>query len=134
MHSIVAAHIGFHDQAYHYFQKSLTIDLYSTNPPASGGTFIGGIHTAACGIAWQMVVFGFAGVDVEEDGLHCDPHMPEEWNSVQFTLVYRGKSCIFTLSANSIKVDAALSNDEALKIKIKDTHYSIEPGKSVTHS
>src|SRR6056297_3056673 len=60
VHSIVASQIGFPDQAYHYFQKSLTIDLYSTNPPASGGTFIGGIHTAACGIAWQMVVFGFA--------------------------------------------------------------------------
>ncbi|MFW6274349.1 MAG: glycosyl hydrolase family 65 protein [Spirochaetota bacterium] len=134
VHSIVAARIGFYDQAYHYFQKSLTIDLYSTNPPASGGTFIGGIHTAACGIAWQMVVFGFAGIEVGEDGLHCNPHIPREWSSAQFTLHYRGKSCIFTITPDSVKVDAALSNAEPLKIRILGKNYSIEPGQTLTHS
>jgi kojibiose phosphorylase len=133
-HSIVAARIGFPDQAYHYFQKSLTIDLYSTNPPASGGTFIGGIHTAACGIAWQMVVFGFAGIEVGEDGLHCDPHIPPEWNSTQFSLQYHGQDCIFTITPKTVKVDAALSNDAPVDIQIRDTRYRIAPGQSVTHT
>lgn len=134
VHSIVAARIGFPDQAYHYFQKSLTIDLYSTNPPASGGTFIGGIHTAACGIAWQMVVFGFAGIEVGEDGLHCDPHIPQEWNSTQFSLQYHGQDCIFTITPETVKVNAALSNAAPVDLKIRDTRYRIAPGQSVTHT
>ncbi len=134
VHSIVASQIGFPDQAYHYFQKSLTIDLYSTNPPASGGTFIGGIHTAACGIAWQMVVFGFAGIEANDKGIFCKPHIPRQWNSVQFTLHYRGQSCLITLTSDSVKVDAAYSNSAPVPFKIKNRQYSIEAGNTVTHS
>src|SRR6056297_1377643 len=98
VHSIVASRIGFYDQAYRYFQESLCIDLFSTNPPASGGTFIGGNHTAACGIAWQMVVFGFSGIVFTDGGILCKPHLPHERSSVQFTLHYRGQSCLVSLT------------------------------------
>jgi 1,2-alpha-glucosylglycerol phosphorylase len=134
VHSIVAARIGFKNQAYRYFQKSLTVDLYSINPPASGGTFIGGIHTAACGIAWQMVVFGFAGIEIGETGLRCDPHIPPEWNSTQFTLHYHRQNCIFTITPKTVKVDAALSNDAPLEVQIRGTQYRIDPGQSITHT
>src|SRR6056297_4255072 len=134
VHSIVASQIGIPDQAYHYFQKSLTIDLYSTNPPASGGTFIGGIHTAACGIAWQMVVFGFAGIEVDDQGIHCRPHVPQQWSSVQFTLHYRGLSCVVTLTAGEVRVDAAHSNQGELPFHVGEQKFMIQPGASISRS
>jgi kojibiose phosphorylase len=50
------------DRAYEYFHKGAGIDLYNASKKVfSGGTFLGGIHTAAAGGVWQMIVQGFAG-------------------------------------------------------------------------
>ncbi|MFO7731944.1 MAG: glycosyl hydrolase family 65 protein [Spirochaetia bacterium] len=134
VHSIVAARIGFYDQAYSYFRQSLSIDLFSTNPPASGGTFIGGIHTAACGIAWQMVVFGFAGIVFTDQGILCNPQIPQEWSSMQFSLHYRGQSCLVSITADSVKLDAAPSNQKALPFQVLEQKYQVQPGESISHS
>jgi len=132
VHSMVAARIGLAEQAYSYFLQSLTIDLYNTNPPASGGTFIGGIHTAACGIAWQMVVLGFAGVSVTGEGFSCDPRLPAQWSRVQFPFVYLGQEFLFTLTHDSIRIESIYSNTKTIQIRIKDEVYSIKPGSSRT--
>lgn len=128
VHSMVAARIGLAEQAYSYFRQSLTIDLYNTNPPASGGTFIGGIHTAACGIAWQMVVLGFAGVSVTEEGFSCDPRLPAQWSRVQFPFVYLGQEFLFTLTHGSIRIESIYSNTQTVQIRIRSEEYRLDPG------
>ncbi len=132
VHSIVAARIGLAGQAYSYFRQSLTIDLYNTNPPASGGTFIGGIHTAACGISWQMVVLGFAGVSVTEEGLACEPQLPVQWSRVQFPFVYLGQEFLFTLTSETIRVESIRSNSRPVQIRIQGEIHRIEPGETRT--
>ena len=45
------------------------------------------IHAANAGGVWQTVVFGFAGVNMDDDGvLSITPHMPHEWSSLTFRL------------------------------------------------
>ncbi|MFO8065923.1 MAG: glycosyl hydrolase family 65 protein [Spirochaetia bacterium] len=90
VYGTVASWIGYTERAREYFVKSCSVDLFNTNKSVSGGTFIGGIHTAACGAAWQMVVFGFAGFELDGSTLRFRPDLPPQWDSVSFFLEIRG--------------------------------------------
>jgi 1,2-alpha-glucosylglycerol phosphorylase len=131
VHSIVAARIDHKRQAYSYFHRSCTIDLYNTNPPISGGTFIGGIHTAACGIAWQMIAFGFAGFRTEEDRIRFEPNLPEEWVSIEFSLIYRRQSLLVRLERTRLTVKSLETNSGDVAVKIGKKAYTLSPGSSV---
>ncbi|MEA1883341.1 MAG: hypothetical protein U9N62_02335 [Thermotogota bacterium] len=39
----------------------------------SGGTFIGGIHPAAAGTAWQIVVNDFTGFEIFDGKVYLNP-------------------------------------------------------------
>ncbi len=90
VHALVATWIGYDEDAYNYFLRSCTVDLANTNKAVSGGTFIGGIHTAACGAAWQMVVHGFLGARFYNGVLHLAPRVPFWWKRVTVPMVIRG--------------------------------------------
>jgi kojibiose phosphorylase len=134
VHSIVASRIRHEQQAYEYFHKSCTIDLYNTNPPASGGTFIGGVHTAACGIAWQMVVFGFAGFRTTAEGITFEPHLPERWRRIAFPLVYRGNRLWVELSRNGLSVVSRESNGEEITVRYVGRPHRLAPGQTLEWS
>jgi kojibiose phosphorylase len=131
VHSIVAARIDRRRQAYSYFLTSCTIDLYNTNPPVSGGTFIGGIHTAACGIAWQMVVFGFAGFRTEEGSIRFEPNMPEEWNSVDFSLIYHNQEIIVHLDQEKLKLQSSGDNCGRVEVRLGEKSFTLQPGEEL---
>ena len=92
VYAIVAAWVGHMEEAERYFFQSCTVDLYNTNKAVSGGTFIGGIHTAACGVSWQIVVSGFAGMYLTEGGFGFRPHLPARWGRLSFVLKRWGVS------------------------------------------
>ncbi len=131
VHSIVASRIEHHEQAYEYFHHSCTIDLYTTNPPSSGGTFIGGIHTAACGIAWQMVVFGFTGFRTTPEGMVFEPHLPKQWRRIAFPLVYRWNQFQVELERDGLTIVSKESNQEEVTVWYRGTPYTLAPGQTV---
>ncbi len=138
VYAIVAAWIGRLDDAYRYFMKSCTIDLYNDNKAVSGGTFIGGIHTAACGVAWQIVVHGFAGMSVSDDGISFAPRLPAEWERVTFPLEFRKAklSVEITTSADGLtttSVTAGKENSATIEVTIDDETVHIRPGETVKH-
>lgn len=98
VHSIIAARLGRVEEAYDYFKRSCLIDLSSSNKTVSGGTFIGGIHTAACGAAWQIIMFGFLGMKLEGNRITFNPKLPENWESVSFKLITHGRQQQFKIS------------------------------------
>lgn len=102
VHAIVAANCGLIDQAYEYFLKSCSVDIANSHPPTSGGTFIGGIHTAACGIAWQILTKGFCGFEVTDQGISFTPHLPKTWREVSFNLTIYGSSLNVKIDEDSI--------------------------------
>lgn len=104
IHAIVAARLGLHDQAFRYFHEAGTIDLYNSKPGYSGGTFIGGIHTAACGIAGQMAILGFAGLEIEDRGIRIAPALPKQWQSLAFSFRYRGAVLQFRIDHRECRV------------------------------
>ncbi|MFO7850529.1 MAG: glycosyl hydrolase family 65 protein [Spirochaetia bacterium] len=134
VHSIVAAKIDRLAQAYFYFYTSCTIDLYNTNPPVSGGTFIGGIHTAACGIAWQMVVFGFAGFRTGEDHVRFEPNLPKEWKDAEFSIIYRSQELMVRINHQTLHVKSPSENSEEIEVRIGDSTLLLSPGGELEES
>ncbi len=90
MYALVAARMGRVAEAEQLFQRGATVDLLADSHPAPGGTFIGGIHTAACGATWQVAVLGFGGLHLRHDHIEVAPHLPEGWERLQYGVVVRG--------------------------------------------
>jgi len=130
-YAIVAARLGRAEEAYDYFEASAFIDLMSTNKAVSGGTFIGGVHTAAAGGIWQLIVNGFAGMNINRKGLSFMPILPEEWDSVEFKLNYKANKLKIKLSSDSFTVQASASNKTSVEFKVEDKHYKAAAGEEV---
>ncbi len=130
VYSLIAARIGRIDEAYRYFMRSCTVDLFNTNKAVSGGTFIGGIHTAACGIAWQMAVKGFAGFDMEEHGISFRPALPKGWTRMEFPLYIRGCRLRAEITEDRVSVSSEAGNHD-ISVSVAGRALSLSPGSSV---
>jgi kojibiose phosphorylase len=125
----VAAKAGYNDRAYAYFRESATIDLYATSKKVmSGGSFLGGIHTAACGATWQIIVQGFAGLKVEQDCLTLQPALPTSWTSLGFRVYYRSNLLTLTITRTSVAVESVVGNREALTVQVGPASNVLQPG------
>ena len=134
-HSIIASKVGYLEEAYDYFMESCTVDLYNTNKAIHGGTFIGGVHTAACGAAWKMIVQGFAGLEIAGEELKFNPALPEEWDEIKFNLQFRGKSLIISIAPNKFKVEMNTNQgEEALALNVNGVTKKLNEGESVEFS
>jgi len=132
VHNMVCTKIGHLEEAYWYFIKSCTVDLFNTNKAVSGGTFIGGIHTAACGIAWQLVVHSFCGINTHEGIIYCNPHLPKEWKVVEFSFKYRGNKLRFHINPNEAKIEAETKNPADVIISCGEKQKRIKAGETRT--
>jgi len=113
-----AIRAGDLDAALAHFRATATVDLLTTAHAVVGGTFIGGIHTAACGGAYQLAVSGFGGLDVAEDGtLTIDPALPAEWLSLTYPVTFRGRRLRVTVTHDT--VDVVLLAGEPLEVTIR---------------
>ena len=130
-YAIVAARLGRAEETYDYFKKSAFIDLMSTNKAVSGGTFIGGVHTAAAGGIWQLIINGFAGMKIDKDGLSFKPVLCQEWEEVDFKLNYQNKKFSVSLSQNKFRLKAAAENDENLEFKVFESDYSLKAAEEI---
>ncbi len=130
VHAIIAAWCGKHDDAYRYFHSSATIDLYNTNPPISGGTFIGGIHTAACGALWQVIVYGFAGASFTRDLIHITPRLPKAWRRLAFPLIHRGQLFNIEITHDVCVVKSDRKNKSEISLVIGAVSVDVDPGET----
>ncbi len=56
-HALIASKAELPEEAFRYFEEASSIDLYNQSKKVmSRGSFLGGIHTAACGAVWFVVV------------------------------------------------------------------------------
>ncbi|AGB41486.1 trehalose/maltose hydrolase or phosphorylase [Halobacteroides halobius DSM 5150] len=133
-HSIVASKVGNTDEAYKHLMKSATVDLYNTNKAIHGGTFIGGIHTAACGGTWQAIVKGFAGLEVKTEGISFDPILPEEWDELEFNLKYNYNDLELEITDEQLVINSVVKNKDAIEVKVNDEVKIIKPGEEVVFS
>ncbi|MEM8569222.1 MAG: glycosyl hydrolase family 65 protein, partial [Bacteroidota bacterium] len=130
VHALVASKAGHAKEAYRYFMESATIDLYNASKKVhSGGSFLGGIHTAAAGGVWRIIVEGFAGFQLTEDGVKFEPRLPEEWESLAFKLVVKGCLLETRIYREGLTVKSDKSNSTTLKAYLFDQSKVLHPGE-----
>jgi len=89
-YGLVAARLGLMDLAMRYFEQAGTIDLANNMGNAAGG-----VHAAALGGFWQLIVMGFAGVRAMDEGVFVYPNIPEKWKRLKFSIIWRGNQLDF---------------------------------------
>jgi 1,2-alpha-glucosylglycerol phosphorylase len=128
VYSMVASWVGQHRAAYDYFIRAAGVDLFGTGKAFSGGTFIGGIHTAACGASWQVVVSGFAGMRHTGETLVFTPRLPEGWSELEFSIRFHGDQVGVKLTQRVARFLAYEDNETALHIECAGQELSLSPG------
>lgn len=104
VHALVAARLHDVEAAMRYFRFAAGIDLGNRMGNSSEG-----VHAAALGCLWQVVVFGFAGLHSHGDDLGLDPALPAPWRSLEFPFHYRGQRLRFTITPSDLTVEVPRS-------------------------
>ncbi|MEM6362096.1 MAG: glycosyl hydrolase family 65 protein [Bacteroidota bacterium] len=131
VHALVASKAGHEEEAYRYFMESATIDLYNASKKVnSGGSFLGGIHTAAAGGVWRIIVEGFGGFQLTENGVKFEPRLPEEWEELSFKLVTKGCLIEIRIDKEGIAIKSDRNNSTELKTELFDQSKVLQPGEN----
>ena len=131
-YSIVANRIGRHREAHRMFMVSCGTDLFTRESKVSGGTFIGGIRTAACGAAWQIVTRGFAGLRVKQDSLELDPATPEHWHRLAFGLQWHDRWLDVDVRGDEVRLRASEDNPGDVPLAVWGHTLRLAPGAQET--
>lgn len=115
LHALVAARLGDGALARSYMLQSGEIDLANNTGGAAGG-----VHMAALGGLWQAAVFGVAGVQVREDGIALDPHLPPGWMQMRCSVQWHGCLLRLTFTANPARIDVEVKGAGELIIAVVD--------------
>ena len=83
--SIMACYVGKPEGAYEHFIRAIRADLLDVRGNAGDG-----IHGASAGGIWQAVLFGFAGLQVSQDGWKVQPKLPSHWKRLAFKFFFHG--------------------------------------------
>lgn len=122
MFALMAARLGRTQEALRYFRSTARLDLDNVQLNT-----ISGLHFANFGGAWQAAVFGFGGVEVREDGIRVDPHLPEEWQGLTFSLEFRGARLAFSIDQTHIRVELAAPGREEVRIRLAGREFVFTP-------
>jgi trehalose/maltose hydrolase-like predicted phosphorylase len=112
IHALVAARLGDTYLAQRYLKQASEIDLGNNMGNAAGG-----VHAAALGGLWQAMIFGFAGVRLQSDGLSFAPHPLSHWHRLAFPLQWRGRTLNVAIEPAGLQV--AVKGSEAVKLDLE---------------
>jgi trehalose/maltose hydrolase-like predicted phosphorylase len=121
MHGMVAARLGDAEMGLRYFMQTAAIDLAE-----SYATVDGGVHIAALGGMWMLVVFGFAGLSMQPDGLAIEPHLPAGWRSLTFAVQWRGRRIRIRIDQDGPCLEAMLEAGEAMTLTVKGARHALD--------
>lgn len=99
-HSVLASDMGEKKLAYDLFKQAAMIDL---------GSFMGssnaGIHAASFGGVWECVVYGFGGVRMLDGKLRVNPSLPEAWNKLSYTIIWKGQKLAVEVTKDTLRIE-----------------------------
>ena len=100
IHAWAAANLGLEQKASEYFNKSLFLDLENRMK----NTEREGIHLAAVGASWQAVIFGFAGLSLDNGKPELSPRLPKDWERLSFHFNVKGKRYLAVIDGEGGKL------------------------------
>jgi maltose phosphorylase len=111
VHSILAAELGKHEEAFDFFRFATRIDLDNYNRNTGEG-----IHTTSIAAAWMNIVYGFGGMRSDGEMLSFKPSIPAHWNGYSFQVFYRGAVIRVEISQTEAKLRVVEGNTVSIKI------------------
>jgi kojibiose phosphorylase len=127
-YGMISKRTGKLDEALHHYRATARVDLLNTNHAVVAGTFIGGIHTAACGGTNQLVVQGFGGLGFDGGNLTVDPRLPPDWSSLRYPVTWRNQRLVVVVDHELVTVTADETNTATVNIRTNGTDLSLAPG------
>ncbi|HSL59077.1 MAG TPA: glycosyl hydrolase family 65 protein, partial [Acidimicrobiales bacterium] len=119
-HGMVAVRLGELERALAHLRETATVDLLSSAPSVVGGTFIGGIHTAACSGALQLAVQGFGGLGFRDPRLVVDPTLPPGWEALEYPVAWRGHRLRVRATADGgVAIEADAAYPETVDVQVR---------------
>ncbi|UUM19738.1 MULTISPECIES: glycosyl hydrolase family 65 protein [unclassified Mycoplasma] len=98
-YAIEAARLGKNEKAYQLFKYGINIDLGNNMESSNQG-----IHAGSLAAIWQMIVFGFGGLDWHNDQLHIHPNLPKEWNNLKYNFSYASGEFLVSVSKEDFEI------------------------------
>ncbi len=119
-HAMVLANAGRTADSWHFYRQALISDLSDIQ----GGTTAEGIHLGVMAGCLKGVVTNFAGLNWHGGKLSINPDLPEEWESLKFSVLIRGDRYHFEVVRQALKLrvereDHALPKKEKLIIAVQ---------------
>ncbi len=124
IHAIVAARLGDLEMAERYFRETAATDLDDVTAGVAGG-----VRIAALGGLWQVAILGFAGLGMEEYGLHFEPRLPAAWEVLRFRVQWRGREVEVRLERANRLFTATLCAGEPMRIRVGGQSHRLEQGR-----
>ena len=114
--SIVASEIGDEERATSYFRFALLMDLADL-----AGNVSDGVHVASAAGVWMALVFGFGGVRDFDGRLTIDPHLPDRYERVEFSLRFHDRQIRVALTGDAERY--LIDEGDPLEVTIRgETH------------
>lgn len=128
IYGIVASRIGKINEGYKFFKSTKEIDFNGDFHSSDSG-----IHAAAMGSIWMMIVKGF--VDIRQVGVNSielNPQIPEEWDNLEFR--YQFGASLISLEINHKEFSFKNISDNIIQVTYVKTGriYTIKPDELVT--
>jgi alpha,alpha-trehalose phosphorylase len=123
--SIMATEVGEPQAALDYFRFALLMDLADVAGNASDG-----VHIASAAGVWQALVFGFGGVREYDGALSITPHLPVTWDSLAFSLRFRGRRLRIRLTHH--EETYAIDEGEPLELTVRGERHLVASGIPLT--
>ncbi|MFW6114827.1 MAG: glycoside hydrolase family 65 protein [Thermodesulfobacteriota bacterium] len=101
--------------------KLFTEALESDVADIQGGTTPEGIHLGAMAGVANLIQRGYTGIDIRDDVLWFNPCLPEEVESLQMEIRYRGHSLEVEITGKSFRVRSMRCAETPISIGYKDT-------------
>lgn len=125
VHSILAARIGNPKKAYEMYLRTSRLDLDDYNNEVHEG-----LHITSMAGTWMAIVEGFGGKRIKNEQLHLNPTIPQEWESYDFKITFRGRH--LEVDINHEKIEIISHTDKEAELFIYDNPIKIKALGSVT--
>ncbi|UCD16033.1 MAG: response regulator [Candidatus Omnitrophota bacterium] len=87
-------------QSWKWFLEVLKSDIYDTQ----GGTTPEGIHMGVMGGSLDIIMRGFAGINILGDRIKIEPRLPARWQSLKLNFLYRKNRLSLSITKRQITI------------------------------
>ena len=123
-HAVLANDLGHQDLAYQLFGRAARIDLGPSMTSSNHG-----IHAAAIGGIWQIVVCGFGGVRMVGGELRISPQLPDAMSKLTYPIIWRGNRLEVAVEKEQWSISQQRLRTSALPSKREDIDHFARPNE-----